>query len=155
RPQAAFFPLAFRAAAYYEELLAQLAEDGETHTGYETVGLLHIATNAEEATQLPGLLRLFEQRRDAGVKNIGDVELLNANEARKRFPPLGTLLGAISTSDAARLDGRLMRDALRRAAQRHGARLVAAKAELFLNDDNTVQVIAGDQQFTPGAVVIA
>ena len=66
RPQAAFFPLALQAVAYYEELLAQLAEDGETQTGYETVGLLHLATSEEEAAQLPGLLRLFEQRREAG-----------------------------------------------------------------------------------------
>src|SRR5579883_1898285 len=46
---AAYFPLAFQAVAYYERLLALLAEDGQTHTSYETVGLLHVATSEEEA----------------------------------------------------------------------------------------------------------
>lgn len=155
RPLPAFYPLAFRSVAYYEELLAQLAEDGETHTGYETVGLLHIATSEEEAAQLPSLIRLFEERREAGVKNIGEVKLLAASEARILFPALGPLHGAISTSGAARMDGRLMRDALHRAAERHGARFVTGTAELLLNNDNTIEIKANGQQFSPGAIVIA
>src|SRR5690242_18229770 len=79
---AAFFPLGFRAVAYYEELLARLAEDGESSTGYETVGLLHIATSEDEAARLPILLRLFEERKAAGVKNLGEIRLLDSQEAR-------------------------------------------------------------------------
>ncbi len=155
RPLPAFYPLAFRAVVYYEELLAQLAEDGEINTGYEVVGLLHIAISEAEAAQLPGLVRLFEQRREAGVKNIGEIKLLTASEARTLFPALGTLHGAISTSGGARMDGRLLRDALHRAAQRHGARFVTGTAELHLNNDNTFGVKANGQQFSPGAVIIA
>lgn len=84
RPPAAFFPLAFPAVAYYEELLANLGEDGEHHTGYETVGLLHVATSEEEATRLPLLFQLFVERRAAGVKNLGDVRLLSDQEALSR-----------------------------------------------------------------------
>lgn len=155
RPLPAFFPLALRAVAYYEDLLAQLAEDGETDTGYEVVGQLHLAANEKEAAQLPDLLRLFEQRRAAGFKTIGEVALLTPQQARKRFPALGTLHGAIWASGAARLDGRLMRDALQRAAQRRGACLIAAKAELLLRDDQTVQVKTGQQRLTPGAIILA
>src|SRR5437764_5595761 len=126
RPPAAFFPLAFRAVAYYEELLASLSNDGERHTDYETAGLLHVATTEDEVARLPLLLRLFEERRAAGVKNLGEVGLLSGQEARLLFPALGMVPAAIHVPGAARLDGRLMRDALRRAAQVRGARLIIA-----------------------------
>jgi D-amino-acid dehydrogenase len=38
----AFYALAYRAVAYYDELMANLASDSETHTGYDVVGLLHV-----------------------------------------------------------------------------------------------------------------
>src|SRR5579875_3586342 len=112
----AFFSLALRATAYYEELLARLAEDGESKTGYETVGLLHIATSEEENARLPILARLFAERQAAGFKNLGEICLLDSLEARALFPALGIVHGAVYVPDAARLDGRLMRDALRGAA---------------------------------------
>ncbi len=141
--------------AYYEELLAQLAEDGQTRTGYETVGLLHIATSEEEAAQLPDLASLFEQRREAGVKNIGEVRLLNSDEALKLFPPLGAIYGAIHTAGGARMDGHLLLNALQNAAYKYGARLIIGKAELLLQDNHTIQVNIGHQQLTPDAIIIA
>jgi D-amino-acid dehydrogenase len=152
---AAFYPLAFQAVAYYEDLLRQLAEDGETQTGYETVGLLHIATSEEEAARLSDLLRLIEERRAAGVKNIGDIKQIDKREARALFPALGAIYGAIYTSGAARVDGRLLRDALRRAAQRHGARILTDNAELAVIDDQTVQVKTNSQVLSAPAVIIA
>src|SRR5690348_4515443 len=55
RPLPAFFTIGLPASAYYDTLLARLAEDGETETGYAVAGLLHIATSEEELTQLPDL----------------------------------------------------------------------------------------------------
>lgn len=157
RPPAAFFPLAFRAVAYYEELLANLAEDGESKTGYETVGLLHVATSEDEAARLLILLRLFEERRDAGVKNMGELRLLDGREARTFFPALGVVHGAIHVSGAARLDGRLMRDALRGAAQFRGARIVVTdrEATLVREGKRITQVVADGQTFAADRVIIA
>lgn len=157
RPPAAFFPLAFRAVAYYEELLANLSEDGEHDTGYETAGLLHVATTEEEAARLPILLQLFEERRAAGVKNLGEVRLLNDQEARALFPALGIVHGAIYVPGAARLDGRLIRDALRGAAQFRGARIVVAdqQATLVREGQRITQVRASGQTFTADSVVLA
>lgn len=42
----AFLPLATPAVRFYPKLIAQLAEDGETETGYEVCGALHVATDA-------------------------------------------------------------------------------------------------------------
>src|SRR5262249_30475048 len=92
----AFFALARSASTYYDELLAQLAEDGETETGYDIVGMLHVATSTEEAAQLAALAELFRDRREAGFAHIGDVVRLTGDEARKRFPLLAqTVAGAV------------------------------------------------------------
>lgn len=157
KPPAAFFPLAFRAVAAYEELLAHLADDGESKTGYETVGLLHVATTEEEAARLPILLQLFEERRAAGIKNLGEVRLLASQEARALFPALGIVHGAIHVPGAARLDGRLMRDALRGAAQFRGARIVVAdqKATLVREGQRITEVHINGQTFTADSVILA
>src|SRR4029450_3947999 len=42
RPLPAFYPFGSAAVAYYPNLLAELAEDGETDTGYDVVGCLFI-----------------------------------------------------------------------------------------------------------------
>jgi D-amino-acid dehydrogenase len=157
RPPAAFFPLAFHAVAYYDELLASLRKDGERHTGYETVGLLHVASTEEEAARLPLLLRLFEERQAAGVKNLGEVRLLSGREARMLFPALGMVHAAIHVPGAARLDGRLMRDALLQAAQSRGARLVVAEhqATLVREGKRVTQVRANGETFPAESVVLA
>ncbi len=158
KPPAAFFPLAFRAVAYYEELLANLADDGESNTGYETVGLLHVAVTEEEAARLPILLHLFEERRAAGVKNLGELRLLDSQEARALFPALGTAVqSAIYVPGASRLDGRLMRDALRGAAQFRGARIVVTnhEARLVREGQRVTQVVADDQTFSADRVILA
>jgi D-amino-acid dehydrogenase len=157
RPPAAFFPLAFRSVAYYDELLASLSNDGERQTGYETTGLLHVAMTEEEVARLPLLLRLFEERRAAGVKNLGEVRLLSGQEARVLFPALGMVQAAIHVSGAARLDGRLMRDALRRAAQARGARFVVAEqpATLVREGRRVTQVRANGETFAAERVVLA
>lgn len=151
---AAFYPLAFEAVAYYRELLAHLAEDGETTTGYETAGLLHVATTEDEAARLPDLLRLMEERRAAGVKNIGAVAQIEAQEARALFPALGPIVSAIYAPEAARVDGRLLRDALRRAAQRHGARLLTGAAEVT-RQGAQVQARVDGQPVAAGAIILA
>lgn len=157
RPPAAFFPLAFHAVDYYEELLSSLRNDGEYQTGYETTGLLHVATTEEEVARLPLLLRLFEERRAAGFKNLGEVRLLSGQEARMLFPALGMVHAAIHVPGAARLDGRLMRDALHRAAQFHGARIVVAEqqATLVCEGKRVTQVRANGETFPAESVVLA
>ena len=156
-PPAAFFPLAFRAVAYYDTLLAALAEDGETETetGFEVVGLLHVAMTEAEAAALPVLLRLIEERRASGVPRIGAVQMLSGDEARALFPALGACLGAIHTSDAARVDGRLLRDAMRRGASRHGARIVTGSAEAVREVGGGVELTVNGETLMAGAAILA
>lgn len=154
-PPAAFFPLAFRAVAYYDTLLAALDEDGETETGFDAVGLLHVATTEAEAAALPVLLRLIEERRMAGAPRIGAVQMLSGDEARALFPALGACLGAIHTSAAARVDGRLLRDAMRRAAARRGARIVTGSAEAIREAVGGVELTVNGETLTAIAAILA
>ncbi len=155
RPPEAFFPLAFRAVAYYEELLAQLAEDGEAETGYEVVGLLHVATSQDEADRLPGLFQLIAERKAAGAPAVGELALLDDTQARAIFPALSPTYGAIHTSGAARVDGRLLRDAMTRAAERHGARVLRGDARVVLQGNRASRVRVGGEELPAGAVVVA
>src|SRR5262245_44090036 len=156
RPLPDFFALARPASAYYSELLAQLAEDGETETGYAVAGLLHVAISAEEAAQLPALEQIFRERRDAGFAHIGDVMQLTGDEARARFPALAPgVAGAIFTSGGARVDGRLLRDALRRAAERRGGHIVVGDAALVHSKARgRVEAVAVGGERLPAAAVV-
>ncbi|HEX6796836.1 MAG TPA: FAD-dependent oxidoreductase, partial [Ktedonobacterales bacterium] len=151
-----FLALAKSASAYYSTLLALLAEEGETETGYDVVGMLHVATSADEAARLAAHAELLRERRAAGFGHIGDVSLISGDEARVLFPALGpTIAGAIHTSEAARVDGRLLRDALRRAAQRRGARIIAGVATPVREGDRVTTVEVGGERLAAGAVVLA
>jgi D-amino-acid dehydrogenase len=155
RPLSAFFAIGRPASAFYEPLLAQLAEDGETDTGYEVAGLLHVATSEDEAARLPELAHLFEQRRTAGFAHIGTVTRLTGDEARALFPALGQIFGAIHTTDAARVDGRLLRDALRRAAEKRGARILTGDAALITAGDRVEVVVVNGERLPAEAVVLS
>ncbi|HEU4784637.1 MAG TPA: FAD-dependent oxidoreductase, partial [Ktedonobacterales bacterium] len=134
-----------------------LAEDGETEkeTGFEVAGLLHVATTEAEMIGLPVLLRLIEERRASGAPRIGAVQMLSGDEARALFPALGACLGAIYTSDAARVDGRLLRDAMRRGAEKHGARIVTGSAEAIRETGGGVELNVNGETLAAGAAILA
>ncbi|MFL5761955.1 MAG: NAD(P)/FAD-dependent oxidoreductase [Thermomicrobiales bacterium] len=150
-----FFPLAQAAVAHYSTLLAQLAEDGETTTGYDTVGALFIAANADEAAQLPSALAAMRQRRAGGMANLGDLQMIDIAQAKQLFPPLADLPGAIHVPEAARVNGRLLRDALRRAAERRGARFMPGNALPTVENGHVTTVEVDGTSFPAGAVIIA
>ena len=121
-------------------------------------GLLHVATSAEEGARLPELARLFVERRAAGFGQVGDVSEITGDEARARFPALGpAILGAVATTGAARVDGRLLRDALRRAAERRGARIVSGDAALAVaaTGGRVDAVLVGGERLAAGTVIVA
>jgi len=154
-PPTAYFPLAFKAVEHYPTLLANLAEDGETATGYEVTGALFVATSDEEAARLPAVQRLVEERRLAGVGHIGTVSRVGAAGARDLFPALGPIENAFHVAGAARVDGRLLRDALQRAARKHGATILHGDAALARDGAHGVHVTVDGRAVPADAVVIA
>ncbi len=114
-------PNAYRLAAggarYYPDLLGQLAEDGETDTGYRRVGGMSVSADTAELDMMERTIR----SRVAAAPEAGEVSRLSPQAARKLFPPLREDLAAVHVSGAARVDGRKIAAALLRGAAKHGA----------------------------------
>jgi D-amino-acid dehydrogenase len=152
----AMLPLVREARRFYPQLLAALAEDGETETGYSVVGALHVATSDADAERLVELRRECEAQRAAGMLHIGELTELDGAAARRYFPLLGGgVVRALHASGAARIDGRRLLSALRRALERRGARWTEASAEPELEAGRVVGIRTPAGVWPAGAVVIA
>jgi D-amino-acid dehydrogenase len=155
RAAATWYPLSFRAVAYYPELIASLADDGVTDPGYAVPGGLVIAAGDEASPLLAEIYRLLQERRRSGVANIGDLSMLDSTEALKLFPPLAPGTMAIHLSEVARVNGRVLRDALQQAARRRGVQVRHAPATLVTEGDRAAGVRAGADLITADAVILA
>jgi D-amino-acid dehydrogenase len=151
RVEDAAYQLAVEGARYYPELIAALADDGESETGYARVGALCVADDRHGLTETATRLR---SRLQANPE-IGDISELDRPEPSRLFPPLAGHLSGVWISGAARIDGRKIRDSLIRAATRHGARIVHDSAQLSHVGDRTTGVTAGDERIDADAVVVA
>lgn len=152
---APFYPLSFAAVRFYPDLLASLAEDGETVTGYETPGQLFVATNDDEAARLPAVLQLAQERHAQGVPNIGQVRQITAAEARELYPALGEMAAVLHLPGGARLEARTLRQALLRAAVRHGLTVITGSAALLAAGDQVTTVQVNGEALAAGAVLLA
>ncbi|CAA9518196.1 MAG: D-amino acid dehydrogenase, partial [uncultured Thermomicrobiales bacterium] len=154
RPLPAFYPFGYAAARAYPGLVANLAEDGEPETGFAVVGLLFVATDAAEAARLPETAALFRSRAGEDP-TIGTVSEVSGAEARALFPPLAEVPAALRVSGAARVDGRLLRDALRGAAARRGATILHGDATPEVSGGRATGVLIGDRRIAADALVAA
>jgi D-amino-acid dehydrogenase len=154
RSPAAFFPLAAAAMRYYPRMLDELRDDEAGDTGYRTTGALFVARDEQEAERLPDTMMAIDERRESGLGNIGDLTMLSGAEARELFPALSVLPGAIHMADAARVDGRLLREALRAGALRHNVREIEGTADLRRAGSRAIARVNGTRH-EAGSVVIA
>lgn len=150
-----FYAFASEAVRYYPRLLEELAEDDAGDTGYEVVGSLFVARNQAEAHELPAMVESIVALRQGGMGNIGEVSMLTADEAKQLFPPLAELPGAIHMSGAARVNGRLLRNALRNGAERRGATALTGSASIRVDGARAIGVDVDGEAIAAGAVVIA
>lgn len=152
---APYYALSARAVGYYPELIARLAEDGHTATGYETVGALFVATNDDEAARLNDVRRHAEGLRAAGVQGIGHIAPLEPGEAQALFPALARVHGALHLSGSARVDGRLMRASLQASAERHGLKTVRGDATPVRDGSRVTHVEVDGERCGADAVIVA
>jgi D-amino-acid dehydrogenase len=121
-----WFTLAKGGACYYPSLIEQLGQDGESNLGYGLVGALAVSSDEEELNAIEQKVR----ERQAEIPNVGVVSRLSPEEARQLFPPLREDLAAVHVTGAARVDGKLLRDAMINGAKKHGALLISGLASL-------------------------
>jgi D-amino-acid dehydrogenase len=140
---------------HYQWLIPQLAEDGETETGFETVGELLVALDDDEHEQLSAQHEVASQRRDDGVGGIGELSIVDNQTAHEMFPALSEIRGALYIPDAARLDGRLLRNALLSAAEKHGLERRTGTGTMLHDNGNVRGVQVGGERIDADAVVLA
>lgn len=122
-----FYEVAAAGAAYYPNMLDQLAEAGVTRTDYRRTGALYVHRD-------PAVLDDAEQRlrpRVAAASGIaGEVHRLDPAATRETFPVLAEDLHGILITGGGRVDGRTLRDGMLQGAQNLGASLVRGRAHL-------------------------
>jgi D-amino-acid dehydrogenase len=134
------------AAAQYPVLLSQLAEDGEPDPGFHRVGAILLGEDND-----PNLFHAARERDPL----VGTVEILPAGEPARRFPGVRPDLAGLFVSGVGRVDGRIMRAALLRAAARYGARRVSGSASLVTAGGRVTGVEIAGEVHGAHAVVVA
>ncbi len=150
-PDPAWYDFACAAVRRYPPLIAELAQGGEPEVGYRRVGALRLAGPGED----PRRLREQIIARAAGAPEVGEVTVLAPGAARAAFPPLRDDAAGVLISGAARVDGRRVAAALRRAAARAGTTVLAGRAALACRAGKAVGVLADGELIEADAVVVA
>jgi D-amino-acid dehydrogenase len=150
-PRPAYRQLTFAAARAYPHLVAELGASDEIDAGYEVVGALHLAPD----DRLAELKRQADAVRASDGPEIGEVAVLDAEEATRRFPALDGRAGAVWLSGAARVAGNRMRSALLTQARRAGMRELSGRASLDVRSGRVVGVRVGEEAIKAAAVVLA
>ncbi|AIQ58604.1 NAD(P)/FAD-dependent oxidoreductase [Paenibacillus borealis] len=150
RRNQAWYRLAKAGARFYPELIRELEQGGETHTGYARVGALSIHTDAGKLDKIEERARL----RLADAPEIGEITRLSAEETCERFPLLAGGYASVHISGAARVDGRALRDALLHAAQQQGATRITGDAALQHESGRVTGVTVGAECFPADEVIV-
>ncbi len=144
---------AARAFLHYAELIEALAAEGAGATGYGVPGALTVALDDDELAPFEELRR---RRAQSAVSTPGDHVEVSAAQAQALFPPLAAVRRALHDARSARVDGRLLAAALRRAALARGLESRTASVEDLIVRDGAVQgVTLGAGTIPAGQVVIA
>ena len=122
-----WYQLVKNGAKYYTQLVEELKILGEDTTGYKKVGAIALQNDEKKLQKM--YQRALEKREDA--PEIGELKLLTAKETKEIFPLLSEDFSSLYVEGAARVDGRAMRDSLKRAAQKLGAQIIYGNAEMI------------------------
>lgn len=151
RRNKAWYQLAKGGAKIYPSLMAELEEDGETETGYSKVGAITIRNIDQKLDTIYQLA--VERRKDA--PEIGEVSRLNPTETKKLFPLVQDGYSSIHVSGAARVKGRQLREALQRAAKKHGAAYITGNATLTQIGNQQAAVELDGRQIQADIIIAA
>lgn len=135
----AWLDFAVAAVDYYPSLIAQLAAADAGETGYAICGQLAVAIDQDEVGPFERAREwMLAQQRRRGSPAPEDLRDISADDARALFPPLGHVLRALYYRNAARVDGRMLTEALRRAAISRGLVARQAGADRLVIDGRAV-----------------
>jgi D-amino-acid dehydrogenase len=153
----AWFNFAVEAVAHYPTLIRQLQADQGGDTGYAQCGQMIVAISEDEYESFERAKRLiFSRQAHRGLPSTDDLHEVSPGEACQLFPPLAPVYGAIYYRRAARVDGRLLNQALRAAAEHRGLLIKPGAVERLVIQNHAVSgVVAEGETFSAGKIVIA
>src|SRR3712207_690422 len=103
----AWFEFAVAAVGYYPALIERLRADGAGDTGYAPAGQLIVAVSEDEDAPFETVRqRILARQRGRGSPAPEDLVEIDADGARRLFPPLAPVRAALYYRGAARVDGR-------------------------------------------------
>ncbi|MCB9139273.1 MAG: FAD-binding oxidoreductase [Caldilineaceae bacterium] len=152
-----WFDFAVEAVDYYPLLVGQLAEDAAGETGYARCGMLNVAATEDELDAFATAeANIFARQQARGAPSSDALHRVTPAEAKALFPPLAHVHAALYYRDACRVDGRLLTDAMTRAAAGRGLTVENRSAERLILEAGRMQgVEAGGEEIHAGAVIIA
>jgi D-amino-acid dehydrogenase len=143
-----FYRLYAAGGEYYPDLVAALAEVGETDLGYRRSGAMLVSGDVHELAWIERMAR----RR--AVPAMGAITRLSEPEAQTLFPPLRRGLGAVHVAGGARVDGRRLAASLLRAAASYGATVCRGQAALVAAADRIAGVDVGSDRVPADRVIV-
>lgn len=150
RRNQAWYQLAKAGARFYPDLIEELKSEGETDTGYARVGALSLHSDIEKIKKMEERA----QTRKADAPEIGEIVQLDEKKTSELFPLLSEQYQSVRVSGGARVDGRALRNALLRSAQRNGAILLTGNAELQYEANRVTGVTVGDERYLADRVIV-
>lgn len=145
-----WYRLAKGGARYYPDLIDKLKEDGETETGYEKVGAISLHTDEDKLEKMEQ--RAYKRRDDA--PEIGTITRLSPEETRALFPPLSSEYGSVHVSGGARVNGKAIRQALIRAAEKNGAVFYRSHASLIHEGNRVIGAETNESRLLADKVIV-
>jgi len=157
RDPESWFDFAVEAVGYYPALIAHLEADQAGETGYAQCGQLLVAVSEDEYDTFERAKQLvFARQQRRGRPSPEDLHEVSAAQAKELFPALATVYGAIYYRRAARVDGRLLNQALQRAAEQHGLTMRRASVERLVRQHEAITgVVVDGETIAAGKVAIA
>ncbi|QQK81232.1 FAD-binding oxidoreductase [Salicibibacter cibi] len=151
RRNKAWYTLVKNGAAYYPKVIAELEKDGETNAGYKRVGALRLHTDEKKLRETMERAKIKRQE----APEIGELLLLSPRETKERFPLLSDgPYSSLYAEGAARVDGRLLRDALLRSAEKAGAAFIKGDAVLLKEETSVAGVKVNEKEISGDTVVV-
>lgn len=157
RDPESWFNFAIEAVGYYPTLISQLQSEQEGETGYAQCGALLVAVSEDEIAHFEQAKRhIFERQERRGLPSPDDLHAISSEEAQALFPALASVHDGIYFRQAARVDGRLLSQAMCQAAETRGLNVERTSVErLVLEGQRVTGVVANGKTFNAGGVVIA
>ncbi|REJ09005.1 FAD-binding oxidoreductase [Halobacillus trueperi] len=150
RSNKVWYPLVTGGAKYYPALMEELAEAGETQTGYKQVGAINIFDTEEKLEKK----RKVALERKEQAPEMGEISCLSPEETKEMFPPVAEHYRALHISGGARVNGAEVTSSLLRAAKKSGATFINGDAA-FLYENKRVEgvYVHGEKIFSDRVVV--